>query len=74
VGAIQRLQTAGSASLVPELPAHRHADDHQQEQSIVHIKVLDPATQRTREGYLRLGSYWWGALDFNAAEIRWQGE
>ena len=44
------------------------------EQSIVHIKVLDPATQRVREGYLRLGSYWWGTLDFNAAEIRWQGE
>lgn len=44
------------------------------EQSIVHIKVLDPATQRIREGYLRLGSYWWGTLDFNAAEVRWQGE
>lgn len=44
------------------------------EQSIVHVKVLDPSTQRIREWFLRVGSYWWGTLDFNAAEIRWQGE
>lgn len=43
-------------------------------QTILHVKVLDMSTQRIRNGYLRLGSYWWGAFDFDAAEIRWQDD
>ena len=43
-------------------------------QTIVHVKVLDMSTHRIRNGYLRLGSFWWGALDFDAAEVRWQDE
>ncbi|MEO7066450.1 MAG: hypothetical protein ABI114_06050 [Rhodanobacter sp.] len=43
-------------------------------QTILHVKVLDMSTHRIRNGYLRLGSYWWGAFDFEAAEVRWQDE
>lgn len=44
------------------------------EQSIVHVRLFDPSMQRIREAFLRVGSYWWGTLDFNAVEVRWQGE
>jgi hypothetical protein len=44
------------------------------EQTIMHVKVLDPSTKRIRNGYLRLGSYWWGVLDADAIQVRWQDE
>ena len=41
-------------------------------QVIVRIRVYDETTQRIRSGWLRLGSYWWGVLDADAVEVRWE--
>ncbi len=41
-------------------------------QVIVRIRVYDEMTQRIRSGWLRLGSYWWGVLDADAVEVRWE--
>ena len=41
-------------------------------QSIVRIRVYDETTHRIRSGWLRLGSYWWGVLDADAIEVRWE--
>ena len=41
-------------------------------QAIVRIRVYDETTQRIRHGWLRLGSFWWGVLDADAVEVRWE--
>ncbi|GAB2543653.1 hypothetical protein [Rhodanobacter koreensis] len=44
------------------------------EQALMHVKVYDESTHRIRSGWLRLGSYWWGLLDADAIEVRWENE
>jgi hypothetical protein len=41
------------------------------EQTLMHVKVYDESTHRIRNGWLRLGSYWWGLLDADAIEVNW---
>lgn len=41
------------------------------QQTIIRIKIYDLATHRIRNGWLRLGSYWWGLLNDDAIEIAW---
>ena len=40
-------------------------------QVIVRVKVNDENAHRIRSGWLRLGSYWRGLADGDAAEVRW---
>lgn len=44
------------------------------EQVVMRVKVYDESTHRIREGWLRLGSYWWGLFDADAIEVRWENE
>ena len=43
-------------------------------QVLLSIRVYDESTHRIRNGWLRLGSPWWGLLDADAAEVFWADE
>ena len=40
-------------------------------QVVYRIRVYDPAQQRIRSGWLRLGGYWRGLADAEASTVRW---
>lgn len=43
-------------------------------QYLYHVEVLDEATHRIRRAWVKLGSYWWGVMDGDAIEVRWDDE
>jgi hypothetical protein len=40
-------------------------------QLIVRMRVYDDGIHRIRQGWLRLGSFWWGLLNSDAVEVFW---
>lgn len=43
-------------------------------QYLYHVEVLDESTHRIRRAWVKLGSYWWGVMDGDAIEVRWDDE
>lgn len=40
-------------------------------QVVVSLRVYDPHTHRIRTGWLRLGGFWFGLINADAAEVFW---
>jgi hypothetical protein len=40
-------------------------------QVVVSLRVYDPQLHRIRAGWLRLGGFWFGLIDADAAEVFW---
>jgi hypothetical protein len=40
-------------------------------QVVVSLRVYDPQLRRIRIGWLRLGGFWFGLIDGDAAEVFW---
>ena len=43
-------------------------------QYLYHVEVLDESTHRIRRAWVTLGSYWWGTMDGDAIDVRWDDE
>jgi hypothetical protein len=43
-------------------------------QVVYHVAVYDGSLKRIRSGWVRLGTYWTGAMDGDAIEVRWEHE
>jgi hypothetical protein len=43
-------------------------------QVVYHVAVYDESRKRIRSGWVRLGTYWMGAMDGDAVEVRWEHE
>ena len=43
-------------------------------QVIYHVALYDTARKRNRAAWVRLGTYWMGAMDGDAIDVRWENE
>lgn len=41
-------------------------------QVVYRVSVYDEATHRIRAAWVRLGTRWWGVMDGDAVEVRWE--
>ncbi|QRP64383.1 hypothetical protein I6J77_02660 [Rhodanobacter sp. FDAARGOS 1247] len=43
-------------------------------QVIYHVALYDTARKRNRSAWVRLGTYWMGAMDGDAVDVQWEDE
>lgn len=41
-------------------------------QVVYHVSVYDEASHRMRSAWVRLGTRWWGVMEGDAVEVRWE--
>mgnify|MGYP001038197473 CR=1 FL=1 len=40
-------------------------------QVVYHVSVYDEASHRIRSGWVRLGTRWWGVMESDAVDVKW---
>lgn len=43
-------------------------------QVVYHVAVFDASIRRIRSAWVRLGTYWTGAMDGDAVDVKWEHE
>lgn len=41
-------------------------------QVVYHVSVYDEASRRIRSAWVRLGTRWWGVMEGDAVEVKWE--